>query len=55
MSICSDIKHANDEEEERYLKDLAKHEVDETDSFWDWWDRLDDIEREEYNRLYEDE
>lgn len=52
MSVYSDIKHANDEEEERYLKDLSKHEEED---FWDWWDKLDDIEREEYNRLIEEE
>jgi hypothetical protein len=57
MSIYADIKNSNDEEEERFLKDLSKHETEEmedTESFWDWWDGLDDIEREEYNRLWEE-
>lgn len=59
MSIYADIKNSNDEEEERFLKDLSKHETDdieedETEDFWDWWDGLDDIEREEYNRLWEE-
>lgn len=26
---------------------------DEID-FWEWWDKLDDIEREEYNRFCEE-
>lgn len=60
MSIYADIKNSNDEEEERFLKDLSRHETDdidedETEDFWDWWDGLDDIEREEYNRLFEEE
>ena len=54
MSIYADIKNSNDEEEERFLKDLSKHETDETEDFWDWWDGLDDTEREEYNRLWEE-
>lgn len=27
---------------------------DEENDFWDWWECLDDIEREEYNRQMEE-
>lgn len=66
MSVYSDIENALDEEEERILRSYAKRQAaaddevpleedcDEQD-FFEWWDRLDDIEREEYNRWQEED
>lgn len=40
------------------LQDAEEEEEEEELDFTDWWDRLDDIEREEYSKLeaeYEEE
>jgi hypothetical protein len=53
VSVYSDIENALDEEEERILRSYAKRQAaaeDEEPDFDEWWERLDDIEREEYNR-----
>ena len=66
MSVYSDIANSNDEEEERILRSYAKRQAAAEDDeplkencgeqdFFEWWDRLDDIEREEYNRFQMEE